>query len=446
MQSASMRESRYLHDQLAVISPLLLALSASTPIHKGVVTNTDIRWDVISQAVDDRTANERGTGTGKYIVNDPFMVGNGVLQLSKSRYSSVSMFIGLGHSDEEKDSINELNDIGAEVDDETVSYLTKNGMDNQLANHIAHLFTRDPLVIFNDSIYLEDDKTLEHFENIQSTNWRTIRWKPPAMPKGKELQSSLPGWRVEFRPYEIQLTDFENAAYAIYIVLLTRAILALGMNFMIPMSLVEENMKRAGKMDAALNEKFWFNKRSFISRPSLDFDKDILVKSVSKEDLVELSLNEIINGTPDIPCFPGISSCITNYLEALGCDKEMTSQLFPYIDLINQRSSGKLPTTARWIRNYVKSRPEYSAENPNISNEIANSLIQLCDDVGKGKISCPELYGKLADNRELSSHSNLSSSSNDLFLGKLPGSYNPTSVCCSEQKPVHIESSSECEI
>jgi glutamate--cysteine ligase catalytic subunit len=35
MQCPTDRESRYLHDQLAVLAPLFLALSASTPIHKG---------------------------------------------------------------------------------------------------------------------------------------------------------------------------------------------------------------------------------------------------------------------------------------------------------------------------------------------------------------------------------------------------------------------------
>lgn len=37
---------------------------------------------------------------------------------------------------------------------------------------------------------------------------------------------------------EIQLTDNENAAFAIFIVLLTRAILSYGLNFYIPISKV----------------------------------------------------------------------------------------------------------------------------------------------------------------------------------------------------------------
>jgi glutamate--cysteine ligase catalytic subunit len=48
------------------------------------------------------------------------------------------------------------------------------------------------------------------------------------------------GWRVEFRPMEVQLTDFENAAYVIFVVLLTRAILSFHLNLYIPISKVKK--------------------------------------------------------------------------------------------------------------------------------------------------------------------------------------------------------------
>jgi glutamate--cysteine ligase catalytic subunit len=51
----NIRHARYLYDQLAVISPLFLALSAGTPIAKGKLLGTDTRWEIISAAVDDRT-------------------------------------------------------------------------------------------------------------------------------------------------------------------------------------------------------------------------------------------------------------------------------------------------------------------------------------------------------------------------------------------------------
>lgn len=58
-----------------------------------------------------------------------------------------------------------------------------------------------------------------------------MRFKPPPHDSGM-------GWRVEFRPMEVQLTDFENAAYVIFVVLLTRAILSFNLNFYIPISKV----------------------------------------------------------------------------------------------------------------------------------------------------------------------------------------------------------------
>lgn len=72
---------------------------------------------------------------------------------------------------------------------------------------------------------------MDHFENIQSTNWQTIRFKPPP-------PNSSIAWRVEFRSMEVQLTDFENAAFSIFIVLLTRAILSFNLNFYMPISQV----------------------------------------------------------------------------------------------------------------------------------------------------------------------------------------------------------------
>lgn len=44
---------------------------------------------------------------------------------------------------------------------------------------------------------------------INSTNWNSVRFKIP-------LNETM-GWRVEFRPMEIQLTADENAAYSLLV-------------------------------------------------------------------------------------------------------------------------------------------------------------------------------------------------------------------------------------
>ena len=73
-----------------------------------------------------------------------------------------------------------------------------------------------------------------------------MRFKPP--PANSEI-----GWRVEFRSMEVQMTDFENAAFALFIVLLSRAILSFSLTFYIPISKVSEfilhrDMSRARRL------------------------------------------------------------------------------------------------------------------------------------------------------------------------------------------------------
>ena len=82
---------------------------------------------------------------------------------------------------------------------------------------------------------------------------QTMRFKPP--PPNSEI-----GWRIEFRPCELQFTDFENAAICCFVVLVTRVILSYKYNILIPVSKVDENMKRAQKRDAIFNQKFYFRR------------------------------------------------------------------------------------------------------------------------------------------------------------------------------------------
>jgi glutamate--cysteine ligase catalytic subunit len=46
--------ARYIYDQLNVLSPIFLALTAGTPFIKGKVSDWDVRWNIISGSVDDR--------------------------------------------------------------------------------------------------------------------------------------------------------------------------------------------------------------------------------------------------------------------------------------------------------------------------------------------------------------------------------------------------------
>lgn len=167
IQAHNEDESRFLHDQLAIMAPILHALSAATPILKGRLAATDTRWNVISQAVDDRTPAERRPINIKSesiidernIVEscrDVEMVGEGVRRLSQSRYSEVPLFIARTEGAAEDAAMAALNDIEVAIDDDIYDILrTEGGVDENLSRHIAHLFVRDPLVIFDDSVPVE---------------------------------------------------------------------------------------------------------------------------------------------------------------------------------------------------------------------------------------------------------------------------------------------------
>ena len=59
-QAKNITEGRRLYDQLSPLGPIMLALTAATPIYKGFLAETDVRWNQISRAVDDRTPEELG--------------------------------------------------------------------------------------------------------------------------------------------------------------------------------------------------------------------------------------------------------------------------------------------------------------------------------------------------------------------------------------------------
>ena len=221
-QCREIDEARHLYDQLAVLTPLMMALSASTPFLKGKISDFDCRWTVISQSVDDRRPSELGS-------------------ICKSRYDTISCFVSKCEWLTASQSV--YNDVAVRVDEHSYARLKSEGVDHLLAQHIAHLFVRDPLVVFEGLIELDDAATTHHFESIQSTNWQNVRFKPP--PFGSDI-----GWRVEFRSMELQCTEFENAAFVVFITLASRAMLYYGLNFYIPISAVDDNFHAAHKVSA----------------------------------------------------------------------------------------------------------------------------------------------------------------------------------------------------
>jgi glutamate--cysteine ligase catalytic subunit len=389
-QCVNITEARNFYDQLTVLSPIMLALTAGAPIFRGYLADIDVRWNVISQSVDDRTPEERGEvplKESKYV-------------LKKSRYGPVDMYIS--------PSLDiQYNDVDVPYDDTYYQQLVENGVDDILAKHIAHLFVRDPLVIYENKIFIDDETHTDHFENIQSTVWQTVRFKPPP-PNTPSI-----GWRVEFRPMEVQFTDFENAAFATFVVLLTRVISSFNINLYIPISKTEENMERAHKRNAVLTERFFFRTnitssaaiKEMVNNTNVTVTNDyvespncghqpFIAPNNSRYETAEyalLSINEIMNGKED-KSFPGLIPLCHAYLDKINMDVATRQVLNNYLKLISFRASGRLLTAASWIRQFVLQHPEYKHDSV-VNDTIAYDLLKAISQISQGERKEPSLLG-----------------------------------------------------
>ncbi|EDO15462.1 hypothetical protein Kpol_463p12 [Vanderwaltozyma polyspora DSM 70294] len=373
-QAPSLPMSRYLYDSLINLCPVMLSVSSAAPFFKGWLADQDVRWNVISGSTDDRAPYERNVpsllkNSNQYGGIDPKEFEN-TKHLPKARYSTVDLFLG------GNDFFNRsYNDTNVPLNDTILEQLLENDtypMDYDMAKHFAHLFIRDPLVIFEENLTFDENKDFDvlqnHFENIQSTNWQTLRFKPPT--DRFSTDSSSPGWRVEFRPLEVQLSDFENAAYSVFIYLLAESILKSSnkLNPYIQMSKVWENMDLAHKRDSTSTEKFHW--------------KDSFEDSISTTSSL-YSIDEIFHNKDN-----GIFNVYINpilikkgFVESDWKElkySEDKQRLYYYLKLISDRSSGKIPTTARYMRDFVLRHPDYKQDSK-ISELINYDLLMMCD-------------------------------------------------------------------
>lgn len=416
LQATHLEEARNLYDQLAPITPIALALSAASPVYRGLLTDRDCRWDVIAGSVDDRTREESGEIGGE--------LKESKFRIPKSRYDSISCYLSR-HGQK-------YNDIPLVFDKAYYETMISNDVDPAVARHVAHLFIRDPITLYKEKLEQTDDE-LDHFENIQSTNWQTVRFKPPPA-----VDSPI-GWRVEFRPLEAQVSDFENAAYVVFVTLLSRVILAYKLNFLMPISLVDENMTEAQRRDAIKDSKFWFrcdimhkssskeplgtvlenhsscpnnsscrqsNRMRTLSenRNNTSSNSNGGVNSpspkngvVSKDQIIGsncvklMTIDQIINGHEG---FVGIMPIIWHYVESFddGSNSDLIAKIKEYLRFVSDRASLKVKTNARFMRDFIDAHPRYNHDSV-VNDEVAYDLLNLMDKIGKEELICSDLVG-----------------------------------------------------
>ncbi|CAE6440672.1 unnamed protein product [Rhizoctonia solani] len=373
LQARDVDEARVIYDALVPITPIMMALTASSPAYRGYLSDVDCRWDILEASCDDRTEEEKGLKPLK----------DGQHRIPKSRWSSVDMYLS-----ENSENRPEYNDIPVPIHEGVYRRLRDNNVDDLLAKHLAHLFVRDPLLVLPETLEQDDEVSTEHFESFQSTNWQSLRLKPPS-------QTGDCGWRIEFRTMEVQPTDFENAAMALFVILLSRAILKFGLNFYLPISKVDENMKRAQRRDAVRGERFWFRKHvgSITREPSSGISNghgrtDVgRMPGAVEDEYEEMTVNEIINGKQS---HLGLFGVVDAYIGSLDVDAARKLKLRKYVELIQRRADGSLQTPATWIRNFIRSHPAYKHDSI-VSREVNYDLIKTIDEIERGDRHAPEL-------------------------------------------------------
>lgn len=182
-----------------------------------------------------------------------------------------------------------------------------------------------------------------------------MRFKPPPS------ASSKIGWRVEFRSMDIQITDFENSAVLVVLGMLYNILNHFDVNFMMPISVIDENMERAHHRDAYYKEKFWF--RTNILPTGKCYKWSILEETDYKlsnkfsngadpanangccfddnETFHELYLYEILEGKAEIN-YKGVYPLFNEYMEKKQYPKDDVEQVQMFMQFVLERAKGEV--------------------------------------------------------------------------------------------------------
>ena len=322
ISASDYKKACWINDQLIPLGPLMLALTAATPAVNGKMIDSDTRWYVHGELTDDRNAQQRNDERG-----------------IPPRISTATHYL-------QNDAMNDRN-IHAPA--QFVESLIKAGLENAAAEYFAHVLTRNALL---DTTGKESDDALR---GHLTTFCPHVRIKIP--------EDKIP-WRVEFRPMECQPSDFENAAFAVSLVMIQQAVLS-KIDIQIPMTTIEENMKKANMKNAVLEQEFWFFAKGHF------------------EGLATLDgiFNGIDNRWPGF--IPLTKSWINNKQQQQSSKQTGTDTLPPpaevithYLNFVSARASGAASTPARWIRTLIESEGEGEGEGGQLDRGTYYKMIE----------------------------------------------------------------------
>ncbi|KAK5696378.1 hypothetical protein LTR17_024254 [Elasticomyces elasticus] len=333
LSAEDLDQARFLHDQLIPLGPIMMALSAATPLLKGRLVETDTRWAQLSMAADDRTASEK--------TNLPPPLGISPMYL------------------QDRESVQKLNTSLPPELEAMVEEFTGSGIDLAMSRYLAHALSRDPLIPTQRSSTTDpspagdegDVRVMELVTHL-STFWPHVRLKFPLAP-GASL--SLP-WRLEFRPLEVQPTDFENASFVVFMRLLQMTISHFDLDLCLPMPLVVENMRYAQAKAAALESQFWFSIGQGPNGAKTSRSVAIPTPRLCSLDFI---LHGSVDATEPGSGFSGLLSLVKDFvtLRYFDASEAELQELERHLSFVSGKARGSIPTTAQWIRSFLDQHP-----------------------------------------------------------------------------------------
>lgn len=119
----------------------------------------------------------------------------------------------------------------------------------------------------------------------------------------------------------VQLTDFENAAFAVSVVLLSRAILHFNLNLYMPITKVDENMAKARARDGVLCEKLLFRRdilpvdQGPFSPTGVPFAHNSMYTKADPDGCEPMDMSSTMNGVSESEGFPALIPLVRAYIE-----------------------------------------------------------------------------------------------------------------------------------
>ena len=376
----NLNEALYIYDQFIPCMPLLLSLSASSSIVKGKLSGWDNRFNILAQACDDRTDDEKDPKSEKYIY--------------KSRYSNVYSYISCNPYIQ--DHHNEYPKMP--IDKEYYKKLTDKGFNTRFAEYICNLFVREPMIVFEKKIEVEKKEDPTHFISFMSTNWNSIRFKPPLENDKDKF------YKLEIRPCDLQFSPFENAAITTFIILYSRILRNYDINFIIPMSMNDTNFEKAHFNNAASKEKFFWRvngitkeyekwgkyvRKGSFCNSAYKVPEGYESKEKDLESIKELTVDEILNGNEEYG-YVGLLK-IMKFFVINRYKEHQHELLLGHLDFLSDRAKGKLLTGAQYVRKLVLNHPKYKKDSV-VSQEIAYDVAMEIVDIQTYKHLPKEMF------------------------------------------------------